>query len=790
MFITLSAYAQNTYDRLSVVEEFTSATCGPCVAASEAMKEVVKPSNNVVSVRFHMYWPAPNDPWNLDNPTENESRRGYYGVSGIPNGFLNGVTAPVTSAANLLAAINADNAKKSPIKVEVSEVGTANGGDVTVKVTSNIALGPAYKLHVAVVSYHTLMPDLPSTLSGSNGEDEFYDAMNKMLPNANGTTLNIAAGANQTFNFSYLKKEAETWPTGQQYIVAYVQNTGTKEVLNAGTNLNIVYANASVMGNIFEWIPRSEQKTRDVTVSNPTNEEMLVTFAIANQADLNAAQWQVSLSADEATIPAGGSATVKVTSTSINRAFFAPIEFTVTPVVASGISQASSAIFGYLTEDSKIAIYYGATSGAVGNYIPALETTHNTDVVYVPYITEFNTSFPPETFDAAIFPIGIDGRFNIVNFIPAIEQMLDNGKACWLSAPMGISVSYNDGNQQFPGYPEAKAFFQNRIGLGLLNSKQRNDGTYYTSFGVKGVAGDPIGGNFTATANSPTQQWPFAMAVQDLMTIGGNSVAKSWIFADNTSANISGIRWQDPNTQAKFVFTTFGAEHLSTANTRKDGVQRVLDWLLEGAVVNTPEITLSTKSIAFGNVQVGANSTKQFVILNSGSADLVINSIELNGVDAVYFDITSGQPAANPITVAPNGSHTVQIQFAPTVAKSNYMASVIIGANAAADDISLSGAGVVSSVETEVASETGAVGLKLIGNNPITDASSVEVRATSGVTVTVVDAQGRTVATMFNGSVDGTTVLPIRNSNLSNGTYMIVATNGTEQARLSVVVAK
>jgi len=42
----VSASAQNTYDRLSILEEFTSATCPPCVPVGVMLKGVIMPSNN------------------------------------------------------------------------------------------------------------------------------------------------------------------------------------------------------------------------------------------------------------------------------------------------------------------------------------------------------------------------------------------------------------------------------------------------------------------------------------------------------------------------------------------------------------------------------------------------------------------------------------------------------------------------------------------------------------------------------------------------------------------------
>lgn len=188
-----SLMAQNTYDRTSLIEQFTSATCGPCVAAGPVMARVVQLSNGVVSIRYHMDFPAPGDPWNVANPAENASRQTLYGVSGIPTARVNGkTTVDPRQEQPLVNQITTDNNAKSPLKITV----TQNGTNVNVKVETNIAL-KAHKLHVALVSRKTVLPDLPANLQYSNGETEFGDAMLKMMPNAAGTALDLDANTSK-----------------------------------------------------------------------------------------------------------------------------------------------------------------------------------------------------------------------------------------------------------------------------------------------------------------------------------------------------------------------------------------------------------------------------------------------------------------------------------------------------------------------------------------------------------------------------------------------------------------
>jgi hypothetical protein len=781
---SLTMSAQNTYERLSIIEEFTSATCGPCVPASETLNEIVKPENGMVSVRFHMHWPAPNDPWNIDNPTDNSSRQSYYAVTGIPNAQLNGSYINPTNGTAIMNAVQAANAMKAPLGFEIVHTPSPTGGTVSVKVKTNIDL-KAHKLHVAVVTRYQHLPNLPSELANSNGETEFYDAMNKMLPNAGGTTLNMSGGGEETFNFTYTSKAEKTWPKGQQYIVAYVQATSTKEVLNAGSTLEIIKAGISVQGPAFEYIGRGASKTKTFTLTNSTNKVLDVTVGVANYAALTQAGWQIQISDQYPRIAAGGSTDITVTTTSINRAYFAGIELTVTPDITQGIAESESSVFGYLTEDTKVAVYYGSDAGAAGNIIAAWQTTHANDVAYIPYAADVNQAFPPSSFSAAIFPVGFTGRFNIVAFIPAIQQMQAAGKGVWLHAPVGMAVSFHPNNQSIPGYPEAKAWFES-IGLTQYSTVNRNDGTYYTSFSLTGVPGDPIGRNWTGTANQPTSQWPFSMVSQDLIRTPSNG-SVSWVYADNNTNNISGVRWSD--NKSKVVFSTFGPEHIAVEKPRTDVTQYVLDWLLQSND-GGPKITVDNSTLNFGNVMVGNDKEMSFTITNSGDKDLTLNSVELSGTDAIHFDITGGYISGAPVTVRPAGTYKVTVSFAPGQTKSNYMASVVITANAAAAPVQLRGNGTTSSVETDVVSETGSIAMSLVGQHPIVDQSSIALVATQPTSVTIVDVAGNTVATLFNGVTDGTETLKINAASLSSGTYSVVASNGAERAVLTIVVTR
>jgi len=76
----------------------------------------------------------------------------------------------------------------------------------------------------------------------------------------------------------------------------------------------------------------------------------------------------------------------------------------------------------------------------------------------------------------------------------------------------------------------------------------------------------------------------------------------------------------------------------------------------------TPEVSLSTSSISFGN-QAGA-TTQTVTVANTGTGNLVISSLVITGSGAAQFAATAG---TLPVTVGPGGSTTITLTFTPTV---------------------------------------------------------------------------------------------------------------------------
>lgn len=234
---------EQVVDRTTLVEEFTSSTCIPCANFNQYFDPTLEDLNtnvsgsNVAAVKYQMNWPAPgNDP--SYNPDGN-SRKSYYGVTGIPFPFIDGKAMVYGNEAEIEAARD----EPSPVAVEVSC--TYMGTDIYVEAHVTplaSSLTGTYKLHLAVTEDHYSYPASTTT------QDEFHFAMRKMLPNAQGTTLEpFVMGQEQVITQGYSLIEGgpaqgnyHLWGTvAGTTVVAFVQKND-KEIMQSAFAESVV----------------------------------------------------------------------------------------------------------------------------------------------------------------------------------------------------------------------------------------------------------------------------------------------------------------------------------------------------------------------------------------------------------------------------------------------------------------------------------------------------------------------------------------------------------------------
>lgn len=263
--------ASQSVQRKVLIEEFTSSTCAPCASFNSTFDPLLTSLNtnvsgNIAAVKYQMNWPSPGtDPsYNPDGVT----RRQYYGVGGIPDVYLNGAAVQNSYANN---ATNLNNEAARPAFVTITLNATYGGNLLTVNgsVTPHATFPGTYKLHIAAVESYNYQ--------GTTSQNQFKHAMRKMLPNGSGITLTaLEDGVTQNFTQSFSFTQGgvaqgnyNLWgPLANVKVVAFVQNTATKEVLQA-----------AFVSQLAVGIDEANALDRRLTLyPNPTDGQMSLSF--------------------------------------------------------------------------------------------------------------------------------------------------------------------------------------------------------------------------------------------------------------------------------------------------------------------------------------------------------------------------------------------------------------------------------------------------------------------------------------------------------------------------------
>jgi len=214
--------ALGSVQRIAMIEHFSSSTCGPCVSVNNSMVNLE--SNNpgkYTYTKYPMSWPSPGDPYYTN---EGGVRRTYYGVSAVPQTFLDGVDQGYAAVSQ--NALN--NAYANPAFADVRGSFNVDGNIINVKVD----FMAYYDINVEK-AFVTVNEKETHNNVGSNGETTFHHIMMKFLTDPSGDALNIPAGEYQHVEYSYDMSSTHVEEMSDLEVSAWIQNVGTKEMINS-----------------------------------------------------------------------------------------------------------------------------------------------------------------------------------------------------------------------------------------------------------------------------------------------------------------------------------------------------------------------------------------------------------------------------------------------------------------------------------------------------------------------------------------------------------------------------
>ena len=207
--------------RVPMIEHFSSSTCGPCVSVNNSMNTFC--NNNAgrfTYTKYQMSWPSPGDPYYT---AEGGVRRTFYGVSSVPDVYLDG-----THIGN--AAVN-----QNTFNQHANEAGYFDiRGSFTVD-GNNIHIIADVMPYVNVDAHVLVSVNEKVTTGnvGSNGETSFHHVFMKMLPNGQGSNITFTGAELQRLEFTQNMSSTNVEQMSDLEVSIWVQNFGSRYVYNS-----------------------------------------------------------------------------------------------------------------------------------------------------------------------------------------------------------------------------------------------------------------------------------------------------------------------------------------------------------------------------------------------------------------------------------------------------------------------------------------------------------------------------------------------------------------------------
>ena len=254
--------------RYIFMEHFTNTWCSICGSQNPKFYSVLKNyEGNYHHMTIHPSFPYNQCPLYNANKTENSLRANYYSVSSTPTIVVNGLTSK--SASSVKAAyLNSELGKTSPIQLIVKETGTSNRSiSVEVLTLGNKPAG-TYKIYAAAL-------EKVLNFNAQNGEKVHQNVFRKFVSSADGDVINLAE-AGGVINLNYNLNIDPTWVESQMYVLVWVQNINTKEVMNSGNKFDITSSVSSPIYTNFQILTNPVKQNLVLQLDRPITGEYII----------------------------------------------------------------------------------------------------------------------------------------------------------------------------------------------------------------------------------------------------------------------------------------------------------------------------------------------------------------------------------------------------------------------------------------------------------------------------------------------------------------------------------
>jgi hypothetical protein len=223
----LSAQSQ----RKVLIEHFTQASCPPCAAVNPIIDPIMDRNHDKITrITHQVSWPGV-DPMNKDNPGDVQNRVTYYGVTGVPDVFIDAYSSGNPTVTITDATIQNEYDRTSPYEITIANkiLPDYNSIEITinVKLTGTFIGKPMLRVAALekIISW--------TTPPGTNGEKLFYHVLKKSIPSASGTSIADINQTGQSKTFTFIYKFDKLYDFKNLETAAFIQDDTNKEIFQS-----------------------------------------------------------------------------------------------------------------------------------------------------------------------------------------------------------------------------------------------------------------------------------------------------------------------------------------------------------------------------------------------------------------------------------------------------------------------------------------------------------------------------------------------------------------------------
>lgn len=281
LLLTFALSAQSSAKKYVLLEHFTNSNCGICAFKNPAFYSLIgqaQYADDVHHIAIHPPYPYDICVFYMANKPENSAWAALYNIFGTPRVAVNGRLMPSQSQLLRQDTLNKYIDQTSPLYLKVSETGAGNNrsAKIEARALSQIPAGN-YKFYAAIV-------EKTINMATTNGEAVHHDVFREMLTPVEGQNFTPpAAGQSMEFNFDYTISNA--WHADEIYVLAFVKEVDSQQVLNSGTKFDPVLT-LSTPKLATQRIRLSPNPATEITIAELGTDNALRTEVFASSGKL------------------------------------------------------------------------------------------------------------------------------------------------------------------------------------------------------------------------------------------------------------------------------------------------------------------------------------------------------------------------------------------------------------------------------------------------------------------------------------------------------------------------